>query len=286
MAGTRQPSVRLLAVYGPTFIRLSSIAKHSAKQLLEEMRRRRVFRSAGLYIVCAWVVVQIALAAFPALSISETAIRYVWLAALLGFPLAVFFGWRYDIEGGRVVRTISSPQGAPLALGRTDYLLLAALGVISVVILAGSLWEISTAEHEQNAIIAPSDVDVMSVAVLPFVNLSGDQENEYFSDGLTETLLHMLAQLKDLKVAARTSSFAFKGENADIRTIAASLSVAHVLEGSVQKSGNRIRVTAQLIRADDGFHVWSQNYDRTLDDVFAIQDEISLDVASALIVNI
>jgi len=258
------------------------MAKFSAKQLLKEMRRRRVFRTAGLYIVCAWVAVQIALAAFPALSISETAIRYVWVAALLGFPLAVFFGWRYDVQGGRVVRTTSSPQGVPLALSRTDFLLLAALGIISIAILAGSLWEISTAEHEQNAIYAPSDVDVMSVAVLPFVNLSGDQENEYFSDGLTETLLHMLAQLKDLKVAARTSSFAFKGQNADIRTIAASLSVAHVLEGSVQKSGNRIRVTAQLIRADDGFHVWSQNYDRTLEDIFAIQDEISLDVASAL----
>lgn len=119
-----------------------------------------------------------------------------------------------------------------------------------------------------------------SIAVLPFVNMSGDPQNEYFSDGLTETLLHMLAQLPELKVSARTSAFAFKGQNVDIRTIALTLGVAHLLEGSVQRASNRVRVTAQLIRADDGFHVWSQSYDRILDDIFAIQDEIAADVRS------
>jgi TolB-like protein len=112
--------------------------------------------------------------------------------------------------------------------------------------------------------------------------MSANAENEYFSDGLTETLLHMLAQLEDLKVAARTSSFAFKGMNLDIREIAQELGVAHVLEGSVQRAGDQVRVTAQLIRADDGFHVWSHNYDRKVDDIFAIQDQISADVAAAL----
>ena len=108
------------------------------------------------------------------------------------------------------------------------------------------------------------------------------KENEYFSDGLTETLLHMLAQLPDLRVAARTSSFAFKGKDTGIAEIADTLGVAHILEGSVQKSGDRVRVTAQLIRAEDGFHVWSQNYTRPLEDIFAIQDEIATDVAGAL----
>jgi TolB-like protein/predicted Zn-dependent protease len=121
-----------------------------------------------------------------------------------------------------------------------------------------------------------------SVAVLPFLNLSDDPQNEYFSDGLTETLLHMLAQLPELQVAARTSSFAFKGQNRDVSEIAATLGVAHVLEGSVQKAGGQVRVTAQLVRADDGFHVWSQNYTRPLEDIFAIQDEIAGDVADAL----
>jgi TolB-like protein len=125
-------------------------------------------------------------------------------------------------------------------------------------------------------------IDDASVAVLPFLNMSGNPDNEYFSDGLTETLLHMLAQVPELKVAARTSSFAFKGEQQDVRAIADALNVAHVLEGSVQRAGDKVRITAQLIRADDGFHVWSENYDRTLEDIFYIQDEIAEEVSSAL----
>ena len=112
--------------------------------------------------------------------------------------------------------------------------------------------------------------------------MSNDKDNEYFSDGLTETLLHMLAQVPELKVAARTSSFAFKGQSLNIREIAAALGVAHVLEGSVQRQGDRVRITAQLIRASDGFHVWSESYDRTLDDIFGIQDEIATRVGDAL----
>ncbi|MBW2736873.1 MAG: tetratricopeptide repeat protein, partial [Deltaproteobacteria bacterium] len=121
-----------------------------------------------------------------------------------------------------------------------------------------------------------------SVAVLPFVNMSDDESNEYFSDGLTETLLHMLAQIPELKVAARTSSFAFKGQNTSIKEIAQALDVAHILEGSVQRVGDRVRITAQLIRAADGFHVWSSSYDRTLDDIFGIQDEIAEKVGTSL----
>jgi TolB-like protein len=130
--------------------------------------------------------------------------------------------------------------------------------------------------------IVATIVDDSSVAVLPFVNMSGNPDNEYFSDGLTETLLHMLAQVSELKVAARTSSFAFKGQDRDIREIADALDVAHVLEGSVQRSGDRVRITVQLIRANDGFHIWSENYDRTLDDIFGIQDEIAGRVGTAL----
>ncbi len=252
------------------------------KELIGEARRRRVFRVAGLYIVAAWVVVQIALAVFPAVSISDTAVRYVWVAALLGFPVAMFFGWRYDIRDGRIVKTGADAADVPLALQRADFVVLAAMGVVAIMILTGALREISSMEPSETPWPVQEDIDSASVAVLPFVNMSGDDENEYFSDGLTETLLHMLAQLPDLKVSARTSAFSFKNKNLDIRTIALTLGVAHVLEGSVQKSGDRVRVTAQLIRANDGFHVWSQNYDRELDDIFAIQDEISSDVASAL----
>ncbi len=254
----------------------------NARKLIREARRRRVFRVAGLYIVAAWVVVQIALAIFPALSISDTAVRYVWIASLLGFPVAVFFGWRYDIRDGRIVRTGAGGADVPLALQRADFAVLAAIGIVTLMILSGAFREITSMEPPEPLWPSLDDIDSASVAVLPFVNMSADPNNEYFSDGLTETLLHMLAQLPDLKVSARTSAFSFKNKDVDIRTIALALGVAHVLEGSVQKSGDRVRVTAQLIRADDGFHVWSHNYDRTLDDVFAIQDEISGDVAIAL----
>ena len=121
-----------------------------------------------------------------------------------------------------------------------------------------------------------------SIAVLPFVNMSGDKANEYFSDGLAETTLDMLAQVKDLKVIARTSSFAFKGKNDDVRTIGKALDAAHLLEGSVQQAGDTVRITVQLIRTSDGVHLWSQRYDRKLADVFRIQDEIATEVVRAL----
>jgi TolB-like protein len=218
----------------------------------------------------AWLVVQIALAVFPALSISETAIRYIWTAALLGFPLAVVFGWRYDIRGGRVERTAS------------DFLLLGALGVIATAILASSLWEISTTKPEQGASFVPTDVDINSVAVLPFLNMSSDPEQEYFSDGITEEVLNLLVKIPELKVTSRTSVFSFKGQSIDIPTVAQKLGVAHILEGSVRRAGDRIRITAQLIEARNDVHLWSETYERQLDDIFAIQDEIAREVVEAL----
>ena len=258
------------------------MVRFSAKNLLREARRRRVFRTAGLYIVGAWVVVQIALAVFPALSISEAAIRYIWTAALLGFPLAVVFGWRYDIRGGRVERTASTRTDVSLSLGRGDFLLLGALGVVATAILASSLWEISTTEPEQGVSYVPTDVDINSVAVLPFVNMSSDPEQEYFSDGISEEILNGLAKFKTLKVAGRTSSFAFKDRNEDLREIGNALGVQNVLEGSVRKGGDRLRITAQLIKVSDGFLLWSGTYDRKLEDVFAVQSEISAAIIKEL----
>jgi len=258
------------------------MARFSAQNLLKEARRRRVFRTAGLYIVGAWVVVQIALAVFPALSISEAAIRYIWTAALLGFPLAVVFGWRYDIRGGRVERTASTRTDVSLPLGRGDFLLLGALGVIATAILASSLWEISTTKPEQGASYVPTDVDINSVAVLPFLNMSSDPEQEYFSDGITEEVLNLLVKIPELKVTSRTSVFSFKGQNIDIPTVAEKLGVAHILEGSVRRAGDRVRITAQLIEARSDVHLWSETYERQLDDIFAIQDEIAREVVKAL----
>jgi len=258
------------------------VANFSLTLFLREARRRRVFRVAGLYVVAAWVVLQVADLLFESWGVSASALRHVWIGAVLGFPVALILGWRYDISGGRIIRVAGSDEAADLSIGRTDYIILAALAIVAIAIAYRTVIDVSIAPATNPTPVVSTEVVANSLAVLPFVNMSDDPGNEYFSDGLTETLLHMLAQLPDLKVSARTSAFSFKNKNVDIRTIALALGVAHVLEGSVQKAGNRVRVTAQLIRADDGFHVWSQNYDRDLNDIFAIQDEISGDVAVAL----
>lgn len=262
------------------------MANISLSYLLKQARRRRVFRGVGLYIVAAWAVLQAAGLLFESWGISSAALRHVWIGAILGVPVALVLAWRYDIAGGRIIRVGSSDVDADLSIRRADYVILAAVAAVAVAILYTTASDVSDAPVTGPAAPTSAELVANSVAVLPFVNISGDPENEYFSDGLSETLLHMLAQVAELKVSARTSSFAFKGQDQDIRTIASSLGVAHVLEGSVQRAGGRVRITAQLIRADDGFHVWSEHYDRTLEDIFGIQDEIAQLVSASLTMSL
>jgi TolB-like protein/tetratricopeptide (TPR) repeat protein len=258
------------------------MATFSLTEFLKEARRRRVFRVAALYIVGAWVALQAADLAFPGLGIPESAIRYIWMGAILGVPVALFFGWRYDIIGGRIVRTAGSDVEADLSIRRADYVILAALSAVVAVTAFGLIGRISDTRVTDSARFAVTDIDPKSVAVWPFVNLSGNRNNEYFSDGLTETLLHALAQLPDLKVTARTSSFFFKGRNIDIREIAKQLGVNNVLEGSVQRDGNKVRIVAQLTEAETGFHLWSQTYDLEMTDIFEVQDDVANRVALAM----
>ena len=258
------------------------MANYSLSHFLKEARRRRVFRVIGLYVVAAWALLQVADLLFESWGISSAALRHIWLGAVLGFPVALILGWRYDIVSGRIVRVASSDESADLSIGRADYIILTAVAAVTVAIVYTTAIDVSDTPDNAPPQAANLEVVANSVAVLPFVNMSGDPENEYFSDGLSETLLHMLAQVPELKVSARTSSFAFKGKNVDIRAIAGMLGVAHVLEGSVQRAGGQVRITAQLIRADDGFHVWSENYDRTLENIFGIQDEIAQLVSTSL----
>ncbi len=269
--------------------------------LFVELKRRNVFRVGIAYGVAAWLLIQISDTVFPRIGLSDSAVTLVIALLGIGFIPALIFAWAFEMtpEGIKRESEVDRSQSITNQTGRKlDRMIIGIMAVVIALLVvdrfllqekgsepvtpeaamqteAGANGERGPTPAEK----APSDA---SVAVLPFVNMSGDANNEYFSDGLTETLLHMLAQLPELRVAARTSSFAFKGKDAGIPEIAATLKVANVLEGSVQRAGDRIRVTAQLIRADDGFHVWSQNYDRTLDDIFAIQDEIANDVARAL----
>ena len=256
-----------------------------------ELKRRNVIRVAIAYGVAAWFLLQLADLVLDNIAAPDWVMQVVMLVLAIGFPLVVIFAWAFEMtpEGIKKEKDVDRSQSITQQTGRKlDRAIIGILTVVVAYLLVDKLVlqdPVTESSEPAQTNIAAAEQTVesgLSVAVLPFVNMSGDKNNEYFSDGLTETLLHMLAQLPDLRVAARTSSFAFKGKNIAVDEIANTLGVAHILEGSVQKAGNRVRITAQLIRADDGFHVWSQNYDRTLEDIFAIQDEIAGDVAGAL----
>jgi len=245
-----------------------------------ELRRRNVFRVAAAYLVVGWLLTEVLTTILETVGAPDWTARAVVLIFAIGFIPAVVFSWFYEVTPDGIKRDHEVDHDDTEQLERRkklDHIVVAAVIVLIILVGLFSAQQISNEPEPQE--FAASNA---SVAVLPFVNMSNDADNEYFSDGLTETLLHMLAQIPDLKVAARTSSFAFKGRNLSIREIAAALEVAHVLEGSVQRAGDDVRITAQLIRANDGFHVWSANFDRKLDDIFAIQDEIAEKVGYAL----
>ena len=246
---------------------------------LAELRRRKVSRTAVLYAVVAWAVIETSSVILPALRLPDWTVTFVVVLALLGFPVVLIFAWVFDWTRQGFIRTpgkdeLPPAQARSFPRGRIfDFAIIAVL--LGVVGWLG--WERAFDRD------GPGDGTTLdSIAVLPFVNMSGDPENEYFSDGLAEELLNALVSVDGLRVAARTSSFQYKGRNIDIRQIAEALGVASVLEGSVRKSGDRVRVTVQLIRASDGFHLWSDSFDRRLEDIFAVQDEIAVSITEAL----
>jgi TolB-like protein/tetratricopeptide (TPR) repeat protein len=245
---------------------------------IDELKQRKVVRVGLAYLVAAWLGIQVASIALPAFGAPGWVLRVLILVLALGFPLALVLAWAIDL----------TPEGPRFVPGGTGWKRLlafsAALGLLAVgwYVLGQPAWRAGDLAGEGAAPAAATPAPARSIAVLPFVNMSGDPANEYFSDGLAETTLDMLAQVHDLKVIARTSSFAFKGKAIDVREIGRKLDAAHLLEGSVQQSGKTVRITAQLVRTSDGAHVWSQRYDRQLTDVFAIQDEIATEVVRAL----
>ena len=247
--------------------------------LLVELKRRNVFRVTAAYLVVGWLLTEVLTTLLPTLGAPEWTSRAVILAFALGFVPTVVLSWIYELTPDGIKREadIVDDAGTRGSNKKFDYAAIAIVGVLIVGIAFLGARSSLTDRPGRAAVINNA-----SVAVLPFVNMSDDKDNEYFSDGLTETLLHMLTQVPGLQVAARTSSFAFKGQNQNVQEIAAALQVAHILEGSVQRAGNRVRITAQLIRASDGFHVWSSIYDRTFEDIFDIQDEIARKVGSEL----
>jgi adenylate cyclase len=279
--------------------------------IIEELRRRNVFRVGIAYVVITWLLLQVADVVLNNIDAPDWVFRAILLVLVMGFPIALLFAWAFEMtpEGLKKEKDVDRSQSITQATahkldivviglmavalvyftwdkflgGATDNAAMPLATPVTVQLDDAAPAEPAAAPAKPEAATAP---DAHSIAVLPFVDMSPEGDQEYLSDGIAEELLNLLVQIPDLKVAARTSSFSFKGENVKIDEVARELRVAHVLEGSVRKAGNRVRITAQLIKADDGYHLWSETFDRTLDDVFAIQDEISAAVVAALKVQL
>jgi TolB-like protein len=255
---------------------------------IEELRRRNVFRIAVAYLVTAWVTLQLADIVLESMDAPNWVIQAFMLALGLGFPLALIFAWAFEMtpEGIKKEKDVDRSQSITRQTGQKLNRSIIVVLALAVVLLLFDRFmpqsESKEALSEPETVLAVPEEKAKSIAVLPFVNMSSDTEQEYFSDGISEEILNSLSRVKELKVAGRTSSFAFKGKNQDLRHIGKTLGVEHILEGSVRKSGSTVRITAQLIQVEDGFHLWSDTYDRELTDVFAIQDEI----ATAILVQL
>ena len=238
--------------------------------LFSELKRRNVFRVGIAYAIVSWVLLQFTDVISPILDIPDWAPKLVFLLLALGFLPALIIAWAFELtpEGIKKEKDVDrSTSIATTTRRKLDYVIIGVLAVGIVILLVD--------KFSQPTGSPASDATELSIAVLPFVNMSSDPEQEFFSDGITEEILNALAAVRQLKVAGRTSSFAFKGQNEDLRRIGDTLGVGHILEGSVRRSGSKVRIAAQLIQVDDGFHVWSDTYDRELTDIFAIQDEIA-----------
>jgi TolB-like protein len=250
--------------------------------MLSELQRRKVIKVGGAYLVVAWLAVQVVSIAFPAFEAPAWALRVFILLAMLGFPAALLLAWAFD----------ATPDGLRRDASATGTKRMFAIGGALAALALAWYFLAPPAVRDAPAPAAPvalapaspatPAIARKSIAVLPFVNMSADKDNEYFSDGISEELLNALAKVDGLKVAGRTSSFQYKGRNENLQAIGAALGVAHILEGSVRKQGDKVRITAQLIQASDGYHLWSETYDGDLADVFELQERIARSITDEL----
>jgi len=257
-----------------------------------ELNRRNVFRVIVLYVISSWVILQAADVLSGILPVPQWTGSFVFLLLALAFPMVVIFSWVYEItpEGIKREQNIHPEKSVTHLTGRRLDILIGAVAALAIVVVIvdrvvpepHEVVESSEATDPVESTDPQHSVDEHSIAILPFDDMSENGDQAYFSDGLAEELLNLLAKLPELKVASRTSSFSFRNVGADISTIAAELGVRYVLEGSVRKQGDRIRITTQLIDAETNFHTWSEVYEREQNDVFAIQDDIARNVVSAL----
>jgi len=249
-------------------------------QLIKELRRRRVFRVAGIYIVAAWIAVQVFSEAFPALDIPAEAIRFVWAGAMLGFPLALMFGWFYDVTSAGIVRTPPAEHASEHdpGLRRIDYTILVALFVVAI----GIAFQQSVQIRAVDTIIerqAVTNSDPMSIAVLPLENLSGDPEQAYFVNGMHDALTTELSRISGLRVTSRTSTLGFSTTSLRVPDIGRELGVDKIIEGTVYRVGDTVRIVVQLVDAAADKRLWSESYERDITDVLRLQSDIAREIA-------
>ncbi len=263
--------------------------------LLTELKRRNVIRMAGLYLVGAWLITQVSSTVLPMFGAPEWLPRSVVILLALGFVPALIFAWVFELTPEGLKRDAEVRPEESIAPQTAQRLNRTIIAVLILALVYFGIDKFVLAPHREVAQATPAanpagpaaqqpgeSVSSKSIAVLPFTDLSPGHDQEYFSDGMSEEILNALAQVSDLKVAGRTSSFSFKGKNEDLRTVGRLLGVANVLEGSVRKQGDKVRITAQLIHVMDGFHLWSNTYDGDLKDVFQLQESIARAITDQL----
>ena len=261
----------------------------------DELKRKNVIRVAISYVVISWVLIQVGDILFSAMDLGQEPTKIMLVVLFLGFIPALVFAWVFEITPEGIKREKDIERDESITNVTAKKLDKATIGLLVIAIVLfgadkvfkGDATDVApsktTAVSASDNIVEAADaIPEQSIAVLPFVNMSSDVEQDYFSDGITEEILNSLAKIRQLKVAGRTSSFSFKGKNDDLRTIGAALGVAHVLEGSVRKAGTEVRITAQLIKVADGFHMWSETYDGSLEKVFDLQERIAREVTNEL----
>ena len=247
---------------------------------LSELKRRNVYKVAVAYIIAGWAVSQGIAQVFPVFDVPNWVIRLIVLFIIIGLPIALVLAWMFELTPQGIMRT-EAADAMPQAARPKKHVWIYVV-VIGAAISIGLFFLGRYTAGNKTAAATPNELPAKSIAVLPFVDLSPAKDQEYFCDGISEEILDALAKVEGLRVVARTSSFSFKAKNADVAEIAQKLNVQNILEGSLRREGNRIRITAQLVNAHDGFHIWSDTFERELGGVFAVQDEITRSIVDAL----
>ncbi|MDH3746958.1 MAG: hypothetical protein OER97_02030 [Gammaproteobacteria bacterium] len=257
-------------------------------QFVIELRRRRVFRVAGIYLVGAWVTLQVAALGFQSLDIPDRALVGVWIAASIGFPLALFLGWKYEFSTQGITRTRPSGEENTddLALRKADYWILAALATVALTVGVRLAVNISETEPDPGFELGAATPYPNSIAVLPLDNLTGDPEQAYFVAGMHEALIANLARISGLKVISRTSTLQYQDSKRTAPQIGTELGVANLIEGSVIRDGDRVQVTIQLIDAATDEHIWAENYEQKLTNVLHLQNNIARAIAGQIKVQL